>query len=456
MSKKTSSLDGTWTLLSLLSVAGLLLSIHLIWIHLQVNLDPGYVSGCGLSDKMNCETVALSEYSVFFGVPIAFWGLLLYGMFLGLAAWGMKQDEDAPQILSAGFLLSLLAGIGSAVLAWISHFKIKALCPSCIGTYIVNELLLLLMIVSLLRTKLSPFATIGNTITAAKNHLRFFVMPPVLAVVMIAAIPNYWNAKISSIDPGIATGKTSDGHSWIGAKNPTLTIVEYADYQCPFCKRSHAQMRRIVAQHKDYVRLIHRHYPLDHHCNPNIRRKFHPKACLLSYAAHCAALQKQFWPINDVLYKHSKRLNPYLLKRLARKQGLDVKKFTACLNTKETRMSILKDIKDASVQGIRGTPSFIIDGQLHLGRIKGLDKMLAAARQKAKQRSATPRKTPVRKVAAPPARRSNQSQPPVRRTQAAPAKAALRVTTSPARPAPRKADKSTGGVTKTPVKPISR
>ena len=75
--------------------------------------------------------------------------------------------------------------------------------------------------------------------------------------------------------------RLAHGWHWIGATKPTVTIYEFSDYQCPHCLRGHEQMRKLLAQYPDKLRLVHRHYPLDHQCNPAINRNIRKKYSLI-------------------------------------------------------------------------------------------------------------------------------------------------------------------------------
>jgi len=111
--------------------------------------------------------------------------------------------------------------------------------------------------------------------------------------------------------PSGAWSPTSPWPCWscggCGAARPALTVVEYSDYQCPHCRRGHDELRGLVREHPERVRLVHRDYPLDHHCNDLLKRPFHPQACRYAVLAHCAGEQGRFWEANDVLYSLGRR-----------------------------------------------------------------------------------------------------------------------------------------------------
>ena len=160
---------------------------------------------------------------------------------------------------------------------------------------------------------------------------------------------------------------TEDGHPWIGAKHPNVTVVEFSDYQCPFCNQAHAGMRALLATHPG-LRLVHRHFPLDQACNPIIDKPFHPYACAYSALAACAGEQNQFWAANDYLFKHGHDPDPVEPAAFARAVRVDPTKLGECLEQRAWAM-VRPDVEEAVRLKITGTPTFQINGQLYLGQI---------------------------------------------------------------------------------------
>lgn len=149
-----------------------------------------------------------------------------------------------------------------------------------------------------------------------------------------------------------------DGYpTWGNAKAP-VTIIEFSDYQCPFCSRAIPTLDRIKQEYgPDKVRIVFRDMPLPSH----------PRANPASLAAHCANDQGKFWEMHNVLFQNQGKLEDADLKTHAKSLGLDEKKFAECYESKKHQGTIDKSRKEAETLGIQATPSFIINGALLQG-----------------------------------------------------------------------------------------
>ena len=160
---------------------------------------------------------------------------------------------------------------------------------------------------------------------------------------------------------------TVDGEPVKGDKNARLTLVEFSEYQCPFCGKHY---RDTMPQlDKEYiqtgkVRLVFRDLPLE---------TIHKNAFKAAEAAGCAGEQGKFWEMHDRLFENQKALEPAMLAEHAEAIGLDAKKFQTCLDGGKFADEIRKDIADANRMGITGTPTSVIGlTQLNDPKIKVL------------------------------------------------------------------------------------
>jgi protein-disulfide isomerase len=141
-----------------------------------------------------------------------------------------------------------------------------------------------------------------------------------------------------------------------GAKAP-VTIIEFSDYQCPFCKRAEDSVDKVMKTYGDKVRLVFRDYPLP----------MHPLARPAAEAANCANAQGKFWDYHAKLFANQGALGEDKLKEYAKDVGLDGAKFDQCLADKQFKAAIDKDIADGSKVGVNGTPAFFINGRMLSG-----------------------------------------------------------------------------------------
>lgn len=143
-----------------------------------------------------------------------------------------------------------------------------------------------------------------------------------------------------------------------GSPAARVTIVEFTDYQCPFCRRHfHATLPAILAVYGDRIRYVIRNYPI-----PSL----HPDAPKAAEAAECSHDQGKFWPYHDRLFRAGE-LDQRSLKRYAVEVGLDTAAFNRCLDTGAKAPLVGRDVRDARGYGARGTPAIFVNGRLFAG-----------------------------------------------------------------------------------------
>lgn len=145
-----------------------------------------------------------------------------------------------------------------------------------------------------------------------------------------------------------------------GDKNAKVTIVEFSDFQCPYCGRF--ALQTLPSIRKDYVdtgkvKIVFRDFPLS----------FHENAQKASEAAECAGEQGKYWEMHDKLFQNQQALDVESLKKYAKEIGLDTAKFNNCLDSGSMASEVKKDFNDGVAYGVTGTPSFFINGQKIVG-----------------------------------------------------------------------------------------
>ena len=160
-----------------------------------------------------------------------------------------------------------------------------------------------------------------------------------------------------------------------GPVNAPVTVVEYGDFECPYCGRAEPAVRELLAGFGD-VRYVWRHLPLT---------DVHPRAQLAAEAAEAAAAQGAFWEMHDVLLDHQDELRPADLARYAAQLGLDTARFGKDLGKRTGAARVAEDVDSADLSGVSGTPTFFINGQRHQGAydIAALSAAVMAARARA-------------------------------------------------------------------------
>jgi protein-disulfide isomerase len=145
----------------------------------------------------------------------------------------------------------------------------------------------------------------------------------------------------------------------LGPALAAVTLVAYSDFQCPFCKRAAPDLRKLVENYHDAVRLVWRHFPLPGH----------PDARAAAEAAACADEQDTFWDYHDQLFGNQGGLGSADLRRYAEDIGLDMSQFDACVESHRYESTVTDDLVSGNRLGISATPAVFINGRLMLGAV---------------------------------------------------------------------------------------
>jgi protein-disulfide isomerase len=192
-----------------------------------------------------------------------------------------------------------------------------------------------------------------------------WALPAALAIALSIAVVA---GSAAADDPADASGRAVQmrlerDEQAQGRPDAPLTLVEFTDYQCPYCRRFEAQTWPLIK--RDWVdtgrlRFIVRDLPLE----------FHSAARPASEAVHCAAEQGRFWPMHDALLAEHADLTPAGLTRAARSLGVDPARFAACTTTRRYDAAIAHNAAEANALGLHGTPAFVI-GRVRDGVLQG-------------------------------------------------------------------------------------
>ncbi|KPJ85022.1 hypothetical protein AMJ57_04795, partial [Parcubacteria bacterium SG8_24] len=137
-----------------------------------------------------------------------------------------------------------------------------------------------------------------------------------------------------------------------GAADASVTLIEYSDFECPFCSRFHPTMKQIMDEFEGQVRWVYRHYPLG----------FHAEARPAALASECAGEQGKFWEYADELYENQSSLGEDYYEELAAELGLNMSQFRSCLSSEKYGSKVSGDLSGGTAAGVQGTPGTIILG----------------------------------------------------------------------------------------------
>jgi len=136
-----------------------------------------------------------------------------------------------------------------------------------------------------------------------------------------------------------------------------VTIIEFSDFQCPFCGRAQPTLKQIIQDYGDKVEIVYKHFPLS----------FHQYAQKAAEASECARDQGKFWEYHDILFENQNALDLTSLKKYAKDLNLDTGKFNSCLDNSEKASVVEKDFNEGLARGVDGTPTFFINNEVLVG-----------------------------------------------------------------------------------------
>src|SRR6185436_1904052 len=147
----------------------------------------------------------------------------------------------------------------------------------------------------------------------------------------------------------------SDPSRLRGSSSARVVIVEFSDFQCPYCRSVLPTLKNLLAKYEGQVSLSFRDLPL---------RDIHPQAESAAQASRCASEQGKFWEYHDLLFENPNKLNPEGLAEHARTLKLDDKQFDSCLSSGKYKVQVEQDRQLGLRVGINGTPGFVVNGNL--------------------------------------------------------------------------------------------
>jgi protein-disulfide isomerase len=150
-----------------------------------------------------------------------------------------------------------------------------------------------------------------------------------------------------------------DGSPVRGPADARITLVEFSDFECPYCSAAVKQVDTVMAAYPKDVKLIYKQFPLS----------MHPHAQLAAEASLAAREQGKFWEMYDLLFKNFRQLSRTNINAMAKEVGLDMAKFQSDLDSRKYKAVIEKDLADGEAAGVYGTPAFYINGKQYNGEV---------------------------------------------------------------------------------------
>jgi protein-disulfide isomerase len=158
-------------------------------------------------------------------------------------------------------------------------------------------------------------------------------------------------------DPNRRYAVDTEGAPVKGPADAKLAVIEFSDFQCPFCSRVTPTLKQIQREYGDEVRIVFKHLPL----------RIHPKAPAAHAAAEAAHRQGKFWEMHDLIFSNQRAMSPEKYEEYAEQLGLDLEQFKADVASAEVQAKIDSDKAEAAKLGVTGTPAFFINGRFLSG-----------------------------------------------------------------------------------------
>jgi len=359
--------------IEMLALAGLGVSVELTRIYYLVWRNPDYSPACNLTAQVSCSSVALSRYSAFIiGIPNSVLGIAFYFVLLALIPFRLGTRVRIFAHLENYLALLSIGSFGFTVfLGSISTFVLKTLCPWCTALYVLNTAGTALIFLSLDRP--------GEVARQLREDFQLMRTDPrylgallaavvLVMVLLVIQLNRYFQPPTIS---ALGSGKTPvevdvSRDPVLGPPQAPVTIIEFSDFQCPFCREMHSVLKDMRKLFGPRLRVIYKNFPLDGDCNPAVKVSAHPQSCQLAYAAECAYQSGCFENFYDKLIQAEAYSEGSLL-QIAMDCGIDPNKFQACMNSDVPRKAVARDIEDALKVGIKGTPMLMVNGRVIQG-----------------------------------------------------------------------------------------
>jgi protein-disulfide isomerase/uncharacterized membrane protein len=381
------------------AILGLGLSIYLLVQHTRLkNGMQGDHSFCYLGAHADCDAVNISDYAEVLGVPLASYGAAFYFLVLLLGLWAAPKAKGFSPFQRTITWLSVAALFVDLGLAFIQAFKLHNFCILCFSSYLF---------------------TIGIFVTGALlqgreragNFLRKALLDPMpsrspvpAAPVIITAVSLVCFVTMILLIPGSIQMKSTPytnvkdagdkffelwkelpsrkipvkkGDATLGNSAAKVQIVEFSDFQCPFCQRGAFVIHEALQSYGNRVFFVFKNYPLDSECNKAVNYQMHIYACRMARMAYCAERKGKFWEFHDAAFfkwqeienrksESEKKKGDALVDAV--KSGLfapvfNEAEYQKCLADNASMDNVKADTELGTSMGITGTPTVYINGK---------------------------------------------------------------------------------------------
>ncbi|MDR3605789.1 MAG: thioredoxin domain-containing protein [Oligoflexia bacterium] len=330
----------------------------------------GFKSYCNISSTFNCDVVATSSWAEALpGLPVssvaAGWYAGLFFLYLIAMSFGYRKEA-----LRVALTLTAFSAAATLFYLYLMIAQIGTYCLLCLGLDAINFVSLAVLI------SLKPTGKISMA------HWKGF--SAVMAISLFVAVVGLKGLDTSSESSSGSSAKeraesimnreitaisVSPDDLMLGPANAGVTIVEFSDFQCPFCRIGAFTLHAVMSRFPKDVRVVMKPFPLDPSCNRFVNHSMHPVACEAARAAVCAAQQGHFEGTYEAIFQNQESLAPGKSAEYARQAGANPAQLASCMASNESLARIQATIEEANQLKVQSTPTFYINGR----RIEGVE-----------------------------------------------------------------------------------
>lgn len=353
--KSLSSATTTWHGLLILAGLGMIAVSIYMTNHYFVAIFPDGLEGastlCDINSFFNCNKATLSGASNIAGVPIS-----LFGLFVGIftLVGYMFQGE---KVEKTNFFMLGANAVGCLILFIYSLVGLGGLCPMCTVYYIFSWLAFFVYFKQSSFNGLDPKVTgIYAVVVLVFSGITFFYVSgkkevqTQMADQMVKQYDSLQNIGRPKMDSLFHLAKTTENF-----EDAPIQMVIFSDFQCPACKMLSDLTHEIIKKYEGKINIQYFFYPLDHNCNPEMKRPLHPLACQAAYLSYC--LPDKFGIVHDDIFANQSSLSLDWLQDYAKKENVH-----DCMKNANTKDKVVEMIKAAAPFGIRSTPTMLLNG----------------------------------------------------------------------------------------------
>lgn len=350
--------------------------------------------GCDINNLVNCTKVIGSEYGKIAGIPLGAFGMSYFGVVIA-AALLPKFAEMTPRWISTWRLpVAAIGAIVSLGLAYISYFRLEAVCAVCSTVHAISIVNFVVVLVSFLKSRSGPSSADSSAFLKFVSTALAFGVPPLVAGLIAPSLPlgggdtataaqgeqapavtgTAFPADLLRFSKSDFVGKGQDYRR--GNDNAKVVLFMYSDFECPHCAHTSKEINKALSVvGEDKVLFVYRNYPLSNRCNSFVGSEGHKNACQLALAARCAGQQGKFWEYKEWIFagiemspsEKDKAFAPEGLKEKAKSIGIDAGRFAECFDGQVEMPKIKDDIEVGNKLGLQGTPLLVLNGRKYTG-----------------------------------------------------------------------------------------